>query len=156
MPGSGKSTLGIVLAKLLGYTFVDTDILIQNKEERLLQDIIDTDGINGFLNIESRVITSYDYNKAVIATGGSAVLCENTMLYLSNLSTMIYLKVDYETITTRIMNFKSRGIVMSSDQSLHDVYEIREPLYEEHADIIVDCSGKEFEEVINQIIKFLG
>lgn len=153
MPGAGKSTTGIVLAKAIGYTFIDTDILIQNQENRLLPDIIEREGINGFLNIESRVITSCDYEKCVIATGGSAVLCESTMNYLCNLSTMVFLKLNFETLDRRVKDIKTRGIVMDDNQSLNDIYEIRMPLYQQYADIIIDCNNKGFEEVVDHIFR---
>ncbi len=155
MPGSGKSTIGIVLAKALGYTFIDTDILIQNQENRLLQRIIEDDGISRFLNIESRVITSCDYEKCVIATGGSAVLLENTMNYLSNMGSIVFLKLNLKNITERINNIQTRGIIMDKEQTLKDIYEIRMPLYEEYADIIVDCNNKSFEEVVNHIVNLI-
>ena len=156
MPGSGKSTIGVVLAKILGYTFIDTDILMQNQENRLLHEILESDGISRFLNIESRVITSCDYEKCVIATGGSAVLCENTMNYLSNMSRIVYLKLRLEFLKERINSIQTSGIVMSENQSLEDVYEIREPLYEQYADLIIDCNNKGFEEVINNIIMMIN
>lgn len=156
MPGSGKSTIGVVLAKILGYTFIDTDILIQNQENRLLHEILGSDGISRFLNIESRVITSCDYEKCVIATGGSAVLSENTMNYLSNMSRIVYLKLRLEFLKERINNIQTRRIVMSENQSLEDVYIIREPLYEQYADLIIDCNNKGFEEVVNNIIMMIN
>jgi shikimate kinase len=155
MPGSGKSTIGIVLAKTLGYTFIDTDILIQNQENRLLQNIIEDEGIRGFLTIESRVITSCDYDRCIIATGGSAVLCENTMHYLSNMGRIIFLKLNLDIVTERINNISTRGIVMDKEQTLKDIYESRMPLYEEYADIIVDCNSKSFEEVVEHIVKMI-
>lgn len=155
MPGAGKSTTGIVLAKAIGYTFIDTDILIQNQENRLLPDIIMNEGLRNFLSIESRVITTCDYERCVIATGGSAVLCENTMNYLSNLSTMIYLKLNLEGVDKRIKNIRTRGIVIDENESLSDIYEIRTPLYEQYADIIIDCNKKGFEEVVDNIYRFI-
>ncbi|HPF07168.1 MAG TPA: shikimate kinase [Spirochaetota bacterium] len=155
MPGSGKSTIGIVLAKTLGYTFIDTDILIQNQENRLLQRIIEDEGITRFLNIESRVITSCDYDRCIIATGGSAVLCENTMNYLSNAGMIVFLKLSLNAVTERISNIHTRGIVMEKEQNLKDIYEIRMPLYEEYADIIVDCNNRSFEEVVEYLVKMI-
>jgi len=155
MPGSGKSTIGIVLAKAIGYTFIDTDILIQNQENKLLNEILEDNGISRFLNIESRVITSCDYEKCVIATGGSAILLENTMNYLSNISSIVFLKLNLDKVCERINNIHTRGIVMDKDQSLKDIYEIRMPLYEESADIIVDCNNKSFEEIVSYIVKLV-
>lgn len=155
MPGAGKSTTGIVLAKTIGYSFVDTDVLIQNQEKRLLQDIIANDGMNPFLKIESKVITSWNYEKCVIATGGSAVLSDSTMAFLSDISTVVYLKLNLDELIKRIDNIHTRGIVMSEKQTLHDVYEIREPVYEQYADLIIDCNNKDLEDVIENILKFL-
>lgn len=155
MPGAGKSTTGLILAKVIGYNFIDTDILIQKQENRLLQRIIEEDGMTRFLNIESKVITAYDYEKCVIATGGSAVLCENTMAYLSDKSTVIYLKLHLDRIIQRLGNISSRGIVMTDNQSLSDVYNLREPLYEKYADMVVDCNKCDIEEVVDNIVKMI-
>ncbi len=155
MPGAGKSTTGIVLAKAMGYSFVDTDVLIQNQEKRLLKDIIVNDGMKSFLNIESKVITSFDYEKCVIATGGSAVLSDNIMVFLSDISTIVYLKLNFDGISKRIDNIHTRGIVMTEKQSLQDVYEMREPIYEQYADLIIDCNNKDLEDVVENILKFL-
>jgi shikimate kinase len=153
MPGVGKSTTGIVLAKAIGYTFLDTDILIQNNENKLLQEIINNDGISKFLEIEERIILSNKYEKSVIATGGSAVLSNKIMTYLAQISLVIYLKLNIETIVERINNIKSRGIVLDKNQTLQDVYNIRTPLYEKYANIVIDCNEKRFEIIINEIIK---
>lgn len=155
MPGSGKSTIGIVLAKAIGYTFIDTDILIQNQENRLLHKILEDEGISRFLNIESRVITSCDYEKCVIATGGSAILFENTINYLSNISSIVFLKLSLDKVCERINNIHTRGIVMDKNQTLKDIYEMRMSLYEQYADIIVDCNNKSFEEVVSHIVKLV-
>ena len=156
MPGSGKSTTGIVLAKVLGYTFTDTDILIQDSGKRLLQEIINEYGIKRFLEIEERVIISNHYEKTVIATGGSAVLSSTIMDYLKSCGEVIYLKLGLEAIKGRIKNFRMRGIVLDTGQTLEDVYNIRTPLYEKYADVVIDCNNKGFETVIDEIIKARG
>lgn len=153
MPGAGKSTAGIVLAKILGYAFIDTDILIQEYGKRLLQEIINADGIKRFLEIEEQVITSNMFERTVVATGGSAVLSGNVMAHLKSCGTVVYLRLDIKAVTERIKNMHSRGIVMEQNQSIGDVYNIRAPLYEKYADIIIDCNNKDFEKVIEEIIK---
>ncbi|MGL4369591.1 MAG: shikimate kinase, partial [Spirochaetota bacterium] len=148
---AGKSTIGVVLAKTLGYTFIDTDILIQNSENRLLQEIIDEEGIRRFLSIEERVIISNTYDRCIIATGGSAVLSRNIMDYLNRDSIVVYLSLDMETIISRIKNISTRGIVLDKNQSIEDMYHARKPLYEKYAGIIIDCNSKPFENIISEI-----
>jgi shikimate kinase len=152
MPGAGKSTLGVLLAKSTGKPFLDTDLLIQQKENRLLQDIINQDGIEKFLDIEKEVIINIKVENHVIATGGSAVYRQSSMDHLKKGGIVVYLKLSYTEIEDRIKNIKSRGIAMSQSVNLSDLFEERAPLYEKYADITVDCSGKHFEETISEII----
>jgi len=152
MPGSGKSTVGVLLAKAAGLSFTDTDLLIQNIHERLLQEIIDTDGIQKFLEYEQEIILSFFPHKCVIATGGSAVLSSFAMHHLKKISVIVYLKTDFNCLKKRIHTITGRGIVMGKDQTLSDVYMEREPLYEKYADITVD-GGKNPEQVIGEIAK---
>jgi shikimate kinase len=153
MPGAGKSTTGIILAKAIGYEFVDTDILIQNQEKKLLQEIINQDGIDKFLEIEEKIILTNNFNNCVIATGGSVVLSEKAMRHLGALGKIIYLELSLETITKRIANIKTRGIAMGNNQTLQDVYNARTPYYKKYADFILDCENKTLEDIINSIIK---
>ena len=112
MPGSGKSTVGVILAKVLGYTFVDSDLLIQKEEKQLLKDIIAREGQDGFLRIENRVNKSIDTEKSVIATGGSVVYCQEAMEHLKKIGTVIYLKLDYQILNRRLSNLIGRGVVL--------------------------------------------
>ncbi len=152
MPGAGKSTIGVILAKTLGMHFVDTDLIIQENENMLLQDIINSGGINKFIAIEEKCILSLDCKETVIATGGSVVYSTKAMEHLKQKGTIIYFKLGIEEIIKRINNIKTRGIVLDKGQSLIDIYNQRVPLYEKYSDITVDCTDKGVEDVI-QIIK---
>jgi len=155
MPGSGKSTTGIVLAKTLGYGFVDTDVLIQDSCISLLQEIIDSEGIERFLEIEEKSIVSSSFRRTVIATGGSAVLSPGVMLHLKSPGIAVYLELDYAAIEERINNIGTRGIVMPAGQTLRDVYDLRRSLYEEYADITVSCGGRSLENIVSEIVSRL-
>ncbi|MBQ4109927.1 MAG: shikimate kinase [Clostridia bacterium] len=151
MPGAGKSTVGVVLAKILGKDFEDIDLIIQRKEKRRLQNIIDSDGLQKFLEIEENALLDADFNNTVIATGGSAVMSEKGMLNLKKSSTVVYLKLSLEAITKRIHNLSSRGIAMEKGQTISDIFEIRRKLYEKYADIVIDCENCSIEQVIEKI-----
>lgn len=153
MPGVGKSTAGVVLAKILGYKFVDMDIVIQEQEKRLLKEIIEQEGIDGFIAIENRVNTTVDVEGAVIATGGSVVYGAEAMEHLKKIGVVVYLKIDYETICERVGNLKGRGVVLREGQTLADIYKERTALYEKYADVTVDEAGHNVEETIEEIIK---
>ena len=141
MPGCGKSSLGVVLSKNLKMNFCDVDILIQEKEQRGLQEIIDSEGVDRFLNIEEAVCLSIDFDNTVIATGGSVILSEKAVMHLKENGIMVYIRLPYEAIEQRIHNLESRGIAMSKTETLFDVYSKRTVLYEKHADITVDIDG---------------
>ncbi|NLW48670.1 MAG: shikimate kinase [Firmicutes bacterium] len=151
MPGAGKSTIGVLLAKTLGKTFVDTDLLIQAQEGKLLQELIDEYGIDHFLEIEAAVIAGLKIDNAVIATGGSAIYSDQAVNHLKQNGIAVYLQLTYEEIGQRIKNMASRGVVIGAGQSLLDLYRERVPKYESHADLVIDCSGKSIEEAV-QII----
>lgn len=155
MPGVGKSTAGVVLAKILGYKFVDADIVIQEEEGKLLKEIIASVGVDGFIQVENRVNSQLSCEKTVIATGGSVVYGKEAMEHLKEIGTVVYLKVDFETIDSRLGNLKGRGVVLKDGQDLKALYEERVPLYENYADIIVDESGCTVEETIENIVKML-
>ncbi len=144
--------MGVILAKTLGMDFVDTDLEIQRSHGRLLQDIIDESGIAGFLRAEEQTILKGSYNHAVIATGGSVVYSSKAMAHLKKGAVVIYLKVDIGTLQRRINNIATRGIAMSRDQTLNDIYLERTPLYEQYADIIIDCSNKDVEGAVESIL----
>ncbi len=151
MPGCGKSTVGVVLAKNLGYRFLDSDICIQEKEERLLHEIIAEEGLEGFLAIESRINASLDVQKHVIATGGSAVYGEEAMAHLGKNGTIVYLELPYDDIKERLGDLVKRGVALKNGQTLHELYEERVPLYEKYADITVDCHEKPIREIVADI-----
>ncbi len=138
MPGCGKSTVGIVLAKMLGYRFVDSDLLIQESENRLLSEIIEQEGLDGFNRIENRVNAYIDVEKSVIATGGSVVYGKEAMEHLKKIGVVVYIKLPYEEIEQRLGNLEQRGVSIKENQSLQDLYEERVPLYEKYADVIVE------------------
>ena len=156
MPGVGKSTLGVVLAKELGYVFVDADLLIQKREKRLLKDIIAEEGVEGFLKIENDVNASIQTDKTVIATGGSVIYGAEAMEHLKEIGTVVYLKLDYETLDSRLGSLKGRGVVLKDGQTLKSLYEERVPLYEKYADVIVDEYGLDLEATLSEVLHKIG
>jgi shikimate kinase len=155
MPGAGKSTLGVLLAKALGKDFIDTDILIQQKEGMKLYEIINKNGINNFLALEEKRILELESDDTVIATGGSAVYGKQAMEYLRSNGTIVYLKLEYKEIERRLKDITTRGIAISDNMSLEELYNERKILYESYADIIVECNDKGVEETVEYIIKML-
>lgn len=152
MPTSGKSTVGVILAKILGYNFIDSDIVIQEKEGRKLSEIIETEGIDGFIDIENRINTGIEAEKTVIATGGSVVYGNEAMQHYKNIGKVVYMKIDMEVLTKRLSNVKQRGVVMREGQSLVSLYNERSKLYEKYADIVVDEKNNTMEEVLADIL----
>jgi shikimate kinase len=152
MPGAGKSTMGVILAKTLGSNFTDTDIVIQENSGRLLQEIIDTEGTDAFLKTEEKTLLSLHCHHAVIATGGSVVFSEKAMEHLKKDGVVLYLKISFEEMVRRLNNITTRGIVLVAGQSLRDMYNQRVPLYEKYADITIDCSDGDFEKCIGNVI----
>lgn len=143
MPASGKSTVGVLLAKRLGFSFVDVDILIQEKEKRLLKEIIADVGDDGFMEIENRVNAELDVERSVIAPGGSVIYGKEAMEHLKEISTVVYLKLSYEDVKERLGDLVDRGVVLKNGMSLLDLYNERVPYYEKYADITVDETGVE-------------
>lgn len=143
MPGAGKSTVGVVLAKTAALEFVDTDLLIQKQTGRKLQEIIDSDGIDAFLKTESEIISAISAENSVIATGGSAVFSENAMNNLRRDGVIVYLDVPLNEIKRRVDNITTRGIAMKSGETLETVYNERLPLYKKYSDITVNCGDTE-------------
>ena len=139
MPGSGKSTIGVLLAKALGLGFLDVDLIIQEREGALLQEILDQRGTAAFLEIEEQAVLSLNCRRTVVAPGGSAMCREGAALHLSRLGPVVYLNVPLEELTRRIQNLSRRGIAMEPGQTLADVLSFRDPLYRKYADLIVDC-----------------
>ena len=146
MPGVGKSTIGVIAAKQLGYQFVDADLLIQQQEGRLLHEIISQEGIEGFLEIEDRVNASIETEGAVIATGGSVVYGRAAMEHLKEIGVVVYLELPYAQLKRRLRNLKDRGVVLREGQTLRDLYEERTILYEKYADLVVKEEGLDIEE----------
>lgn len=155
MPASGKSTVGVILAKVIGYGFIDSDLLIQRREGKRLPVIIEEKGIDGFLAIENEVNAKVEASRCVIATGGSAVYGEEAMRHLRELGAVIYLQVDYEVIEKRLHNIRQRGVTLREGQTLRDLYEERCGLYEKYADLIVREGSGEIEAVVARIIRTL-
>ena len=155
MPGAGKSTIGVVLAKVLGYQFIDSDLLIQKQEGRRLSEIIEQEGYTGFMDIENRVNAAIDVDDTVIATGGSVVYCEDAMKHLKSVGKVVYLKLSFESLTKRLGNLKGRGVLLKEGQTLRDLYEERTPLYEKYADIVIDEEGKDLEASLHAVLEIL-
>lgn len=155
MPGVGKSTVGVILAKELGYQFIDADLLIQKQEKRLLKEIIAQEGVDGFIQIENQVNASIETDRTVIATGGSVVYGREAMEHLKKISTVVYLKLSYQALKKRLGNLKNRGVVLREGQTLQDLYEERVVLYEKYADIVIDEENKGIEETLQYILKEL-
>ena len=153
MPGAGKSTVGVILAKQTSRDFVDTDVLIQASQGRTLQDIVDTDGYVALRKIEEDVLRGLSVRNCVIATGGSAVYSDSAMSHLKSDGLVVFLDVDLSTLTSRIHNIHSRGIAKRPEQSLEDLFEERLVLYRKYADITIACAGLSQEEVCMQIIE---
>ena len=153
MPASGKSTVGVVVAKRLGYEFIDTDLLIQKQEKKLLKEIIAEVGNEGFLEIENQVNRDVNPEKAVISPGGSVVYCKEAMEHFKEIGAIVYLKVSYETIDRRISNAKNRGVVLKEGQTLKDLYDERTALFEKYADHIVLEEGLDLEETIDKVLE---
>lgn len=153
MSGAGKSTLGVLLAKALGMDFIDTDLVIQQHEGRLLQEIINHEGIDKFMEIEEKIVSELELENCIISTGGSVIYSNKAMNALKQLGHIVYLHVSYEEIQRRLINITTRGIVMKKGNSLKDVYEERVPLYMKYSDRTFDCSNKDIEHCVSEIIE---
>ncbi|MBO4913199.1 MAG: shikimate kinase [Butyrivibrio sp.] len=155
MPTSGKSTVGVILAKILGYNFVDADIVIQKKDGRRLSEIIEQEGVDGFIEIENKINAGIETEKTVIATGGSVVYGTEAMEHYKNIGKIVYLKVGMEVLTKRLKDVKQRGVVMRPGQSLISLYNERSVLYEKYADITIDEKNNTMEEVVTDLVAAL-
>ena len=153
MPGSGKSTVGVVLAKVLNYAFIDVDLVIQQHTDMILHELIDAYGPEGFIEIEGNVLSNINVEHAVISTGGSAVYSERAMEQLSKSGTVVYLQIDLDELEERLPNFSERGVVMrhSSSISLGALFEERAALYEKFADVKIDVSGQSITDIVKNI-----
>ncbi len=151
MPGVGKSTIGVILAKVLGFQFIDADLLIQKSEGKLLKDIIREKGADGFIEVENRVNSRIEAQRCVIATGGSVVYGKEAMEHLKSIGVVVYLKQNLWHLEKRLRNIKGRGVVLKPGQTLADLYQERTVLYEKYADIIVDEHGLNIEETLESV-----
>mgnify|MGYP003531010915 CR=1 FL=1 len=156
MPGVGKSTIGVILAKILAYHFLDSDLVIQERERKRLHQIITEVGTEGFLKIENDVNASLNVERTIIATGGSAIYGKEAMKHLKEIGEVVYLKADYETIKKRLGNLEKRGVALKSGQTLKDLYDERTKLYEMYADVTVDEKGLGTEETIGAVLRSLN
>ena len=154
MPGVGKSTIGVIAAKILGLRFLDTDLLIQDQEDRLLSEIIEQEGIEGFLRIEEEVLLGVRTKRTIIATGGSAIYGEKAMAHLKELGPVVYLKLSYKDLRRRLGNLKNRGVVLKEGQTLQNLYQERTPLYEKYADYTIDETDLHVEDTVSELTAF--
>lgn len=151
MPASGKSTIGVLLAKRLGYSFVDVDIVIQEQEGKLLKEIIAERGDDGFLEVENRINRELNVCKSVIAPGGSVIYGKEAMEHLKEISIVVYLKLSYESVKERLGNLVDRGVVLKDGMTLYDLYQERVPYYESYADLTIDETGLEAGNIVDQL-----
>ncbi|MBQ8732367.1 MAG: shikimate kinase [Oscillospiraceae bacterium] len=156
MPGSGKSTVGVLLAKLVGYRFLDTDLLIQQQAGKRLYQILEEDGPAAFAQLENEVNRSIDTDHTVIATGGSVIFGKEAMAHLKAIGQVVYLEVDLPTLQKRVGDFSRRGILMEDGQTLSDIYRERTPLYAAQADLTVSCGGEDLAANAFRIADALG
>lgn len=156
MPGVGKSTVGVILAKMIGYQFTDADLLIQKQEGKLLHEIIAENGTDGFIEIEERVNASIEASHTIIATGGSVVYGKKAMEHLSRIGTVVYLNVPYDTLEKRLEDIKGRGVVLKEGQTLRTLYDERTPLYEKYADIEISEDGLNVEQTVEKLLERLN
>ena len=152
MPGSGKSTVGVLVAKALGMSFVDTDLELMRRTDRKLQEMLDEDGLESFLDEEETTILALDVSHTVIATGGSVVLEPEAVKCLQENGILVFLDVSMEELKKRITNIKSRGIAFAKGQELMDIYEERVPLYRKYADVVVDKEG-DLENTVESVLR---
>lgn len=151
MPAAGKSTVGVLLAKRLGYDFVDVDIVIQQKSKKLLKQIIAEKGMEGFMAVENRINAELDVDQSVIAPGGSVIYGKEAMEHLKEISTIIYLKLTYEEVEARLGNLVDRGVVLKNGMTLRNLYDERVPYYEKYADITIEEAGKNVGAVVDEL-----
>ena len=151
MPGAGKSTVGVVLAKRLGYRFIDSDLVIQDRYDKLLHELIEEHGVEGFWRIEEEVNASLTPRRSVIATGGSVIYGPRAMEHLREIGTVVYLKLPLEEVADRLGDLNARGVTLMPGQTLAGLYAERVPLYERYAHEVVDCQGMRIRDVVHRI-----
>jgi len=151
MPASGKSTLGLALAEALGYTFVDVDRVIEAETGKLLKEIIAEQGDDGFLKVEEEINAGLQAERTVFAPGGSVIYGPKAMEHLKEIATIVYLKVSFEELERRLGNLQERGVVLKDGMTLRDLYHERLPYYERYADVVLDESGKDFDQTVLEL-----
>lgn len=151
MPAAGKSTVGVLLAKRLGYSFVDVDIIIQEQEKKLLKEIIAEEGMDGFLAVENRVNAGLQAERSVIAPGGSVIYGKEAMEHLKSIGTVVYLKISYDELVKRLGDVVDRGVVLKPGMTLKDLYDERVEYFEKYADITVDEEGRSLGGVVDEL-----
>ena len=151
MPGAGKSTVGVVLAKRLGYRFVDSDLVIQEKYGKLLHELIEENGVEGFWRIENEVNASLNLDRSVIATGGSVIYGAEAMEHLRSMGSVVYLKLPLREVSERLGDLEARGVTLRPGQTVEDLYKERIPLYEKYAHVVMECEGKQIRDVVREI-----
>lgn len=151
MPGAGKSTVGVVLAKKLGYRFIDSDLVIQEKTNKLLHELITEHGVDGFLKIEEEINAELDCKNSIIATGGSVIYGARAMDHLREIGNVVYLKLSYEEIKERLGDLTARGVALKQGQTLKDLYQERCPLYEEYAHTVQECDNLSVREIVEEV-----
>lgn len=156
MPGTGKSTAGVILAKVAGMEFLDSDLLIQKQQGKKLSEIIEEVGVDQFLQIENDVLSSIEAEHTVIATGGSAVYGRNAMYHLRDLGQVVYLRTSYRILEKRLRNLRQRGVVLKRGQTLRMLYEERAPLYAKYADVIIHQDEMDVEDTVAAIVRACG
>ena len=155
MPGVGKSTLGVILAKILGYCFCDTDLVIQETTGKLLKEIIAENGVDGFVETENRVISKLSFARTIVATGGSVVYGKDAMRNMKASGTVVYLKQSFEVLEPRLSDMKGRGVVLREGQRLAELFAERAPLYESYADVTVELGSGTVEENVEKVMRAL-
>lgn len=156
MPGAGKSTVGVVLAKAIGYQFVDTDLIIQNRYKKILSQLIEQFGVKKFIEIEEDINSNLDFKNTVIATGGSVVYGKKAIEHLKSIGITVYLELSFKTICERLGNVKNRGVVLKQNQTLQQLYDERIPLYQMYSDITINCENKTIVDIIDNIVLSLN
>lgn len=155
MPGCGKSTVGVILAKTLGMSFTDTDLLICAKEQSTLQNIIESKGLAYFEKVECEVGKDLSATDTVVATGGSMIMYESAMKSLKEIATVVYIDVSLEELKRRLTNIKTRGIAFAEGETLEDIFNIRTPLYRKYADVTVNADDFTIEETVTRLTELL-
>ena len=155
MPASGKSTVGVILAKALGYDFVDTDLVIQNRTGKRLEELMEERGIDGFLKLEEEINADITCSHTVLAPGGSVIYGEKAMRHFQEIATILYLQVPLDMLELRLHNMKERGVALRDGMTLEDLYNERTPLYETYADIVIEEKNTVLEDMVEAIEKAL-